>query len=826
LLEALIQYKRANVPEHTDESAYDGFMQLLRAFALVGHVNNSMIDLVANESTLPTSKLVETVRNMLRLIDYEMASATPALADIVYELSKVFTAATEVVPLLSQVATKRETGIETIWYEALAALTIDPTDEFSHVFAEESSIFTDYTAEANSQTTPGDDWTPWATPAEKDAVYFGHKHIMWNQLGLWLTTHMEGTKATGTIQFIAKANLVDGETFVLDDGANPAVTFWINQSGTYTPSGGYDDTNIEVDISGDTTAGEVAITGKAAINGITTGLLITGGTITAAELALENDNFGTAGNQAITETVTDAGFTVSGMSGGTDGIVGVWEYYDGNFVKEAPDSVTDETGYLRLRLDTYLGTANRAGTRIRVQFNETGAYEDVFSEWSGSYNYADTSSYLGQTTPSTSPADYTIGSDWEELTNLDDGTVHFSQDGDVTFDLPQTLTENWIAGLVNGETDYWLRYRVITAAGVTAVPVFQYGRLDQGKQYVQRQVTQGRTQSDNPLGSSDGTANQEFESSQDSYIDGSGEPYVDDELWTVVGNFLQSKPTDKHCVVKLGKNDRATLVFGDGINGKIPSAGVGNIRFDYRHDADADGNVGANTIVVDKSGLSYVNSLWNPRLAVGWKQAEGATEASLELAKIDGPASLRVKTVALNADDVVIMTRAYEDEQGASPFSRAKGIEEGFGPKTVKLVVVAAGGGAASAAQLDALDEYFNGDAYAHPPKPKRFVANQEVTSVNYAEKAIDVTATVYGDVTAKQVKDRLERILQPEALKEDGITWEWEFGATVTRARIIHEIFEVSETITNVTLTDPASDVALQADELPKAGTLAITVS
>ncbi|KKM81514.1 hypothetical protein LCGC14_1329060 [marine sediment metagenome] len=823
LLEALIQFKRTYVPEHTDESAYDGFMQLLSAFACVGHINNSMIDLVANESTLPTSKLVEQVRNMLRLIDYEMASATPAQADIVYELSKVLLVVTEVVPLLAQAATKREIGVETIWYEALAALTVDPTDEFSSVFAEESGAFVDYTMEANAPTI---NWTPWSTPAEKDAIYFGHSHIMWDKLGLWLATPMEGTKATGTIQFVAKASLVDGEKFVLDDGTNSAVTFWFNQTGGYTPSGGYDATNIEVDISGDTTAGDVAITAKAAINGVTTGLLITGGAIVAADLSLENDGFGTAGNQAITETVVNAGFTFSGMSSGTDGVVGIWEYYDGDFVKADPDAVTDETGYLRLRLDTYLGAANRAGTKIRVQFNSTGAYEDAFSAWSGSYNYVDTSSYLGQTVPSTTPADYTVGSDWEEFTGLTDGTEHLSQNGDVEFDLPQTISENWVAGIVNLVTAYWMRFRVITAAGVTVDPVFQYGRLDQGKQYVYRQVTQGKTQSDNPLGSSDGLADQEFETTQDNYIDGSGEPYVDAELWTVVANFLQSKSTDKHCRVKLGKDDRATLVFGDGINGKIPPAGVGNVRFDYRHDADDDGNAGYNTIVVDKSGLSYVNSLWNPRPAAGWKQAEGATPASLELAKVDGPASLRVKTVALNADDVVNMTKAYEDADGASPFVRAKGIEEGFGVKTLKLVVVAAGGDPASPAQLDALDEFFNGDAYAHPPVRKRFISNQEVTSVNYTQELIDITATVYGvGVVASEIENRLQQIIQPEAVKADGITWEWEFGATVTRSRIIHEIFEVSEEITNVVLAVPASDVVLQIDELPKAGTLLITV-
>lgn len=125
-----------------------------------------------------------------------------------------------------------------------------------------------------------------------------------------------GVKATGAIQFVAKADHVDGETFVLDDGSNPAVTFHIDKSGTYTPGGGYDDTNVQVDISGDTTVDEVAATAKTAINGATT-LDVTAGAVDSGGLLwLENDTGGVAGNQVITETVTHADFKVYGMSGG------------------------------------------------------------------------------------------------------------------------------------------------------------------------------------------------------------------------------------------------------------------------------------------------------------------------------------------------------------------------------------------------------------------------------------------------------------------------------------------------------------------------------
>jgi len=827
ILDALIQYKRTNVPEHTDESEYDPLMQFLRMQALVGHLNNCLLDLVANENTLPTAKLVDSVRNMLRLIDYELLTAAPAQADIVVELSKVFSTSYGLISEDAQFATEREAGKDPVIFERATAMEIARTDRFGYVFGCEGGSYTDYTTKANSQTTPADDWSPFTgAVAMKDAIYFGHDDIMWNQLGLWFTTPMAGTKATGWIQFVAKANLVDGETFVLDDGTNPAVTFHFNVTGGYTPVGGYDATNIEVDVSGDITSDQVATTAKTAINGVGSTLYITGGSITAGKLNLENDNFGIAGNQTITETVADGGFSVSGMSGGTEGIVGIWEYYDGDFEKQAPTGVTDLGGSLEFDLTGYLGSTNRQGTQIRVRFNETTAYQDVESVWSGGKNKV-TTGYLGQTSPSTTASDYTVGSDWEEMSGITDGTLMLSQNGQLVYTLPQTLTEDWIAGLINSVTAYWIRYRVITVTGIVDVPVFQYGRLDQGAQYLLASVTQGRTQIEDPLGSSDGTANQRFETSRDYYISGSMVFGVDGEDWTEVDNFLASKPTDKHYTIEIGEDDRATVVCGDGVTGKIPPTGTNNVYAEYRWGANEDGNTGYNTIVVNKSGLSYIKKIWNPRPAAGWDEAQGASETSLEQAKIAGPASIRTGLVALSPSDVEALTISFTDTEGARPFARAKAIEEGFGPKTIELVVVAKGGvdAQASTAQLAALDEYFNGDPYAHPPIDKHLVANQEVTSGNYTKKTINITATVYGDVTVSAIQSRLSAVISPSAVKDDGVTWEWDFGGDVPTSRILHEIFETSENITKVTLTVPSSDVVLSARELPVIGTVAITI-
>jgi len=121
---------------------------------------------------------------------------------------------------------------------------------------------------------------------------------------------------TGSITTVAKANLSDGETFVISDGTNPAVTFYFDVTGTYTPGSGYDATNIRVNVSGDTTADDVRDTCIAAIDGVGAGLLVDASNGGAATVTLTHDQGGSAGNQTVTETVSDAGFAVSGLTGG------------------------------------------------------------------------------------------------------------------------------------------------------------------------------------------------------------------------------------------------------------------------------------------------------------------------------------------------------------------------------------------------------------------------------------------------------------------------------------------------------------------------------
>jgi predicted phage baseplate assembly protein len=370
-----------------------------------------------------------------------------------------------------------------------------------------------------------------------------------------------------------------------------------------------------------------------------------------------------------------------------------------------------------------------------------------------------------------------------------------------------------------------MRYRLISVSTPTAPAILRL-TIDGGKQWVKANAIQGRSHSDNPIGSSNGSANQRFTGSREAFVVGSDAVYVDDVQWTRVENFLASRPTDRHYRVELGEKDVPTFIFGDGVTGAIPPTGVSNIRADYRYGADTNGNVGAGTITIDKAGLLYVSTITNPRPAAGWLAAEGADEASLERAKIAGPASLRTLTVALGPDDVeTLALGASKLDASIIGVTRAKAIEEGFGPKTIELVLVPAGGAAASTAQLDAMSTFFNGDALASPPVKKRIVANQEVTAVNYAARTIDLNVTVRGAPAGYEarIKAAINAFVQPETLKADGVTFEWDFGGRVPMSRIGREVFKLNTAISDVDFDE--ADVELEARELPVAGTINVTL-
>lgn len=125
--------------------------------------------------------------------------------------------------------------------------------------------------------------------------------------------------ASGSMTAIAKASLVDGETFTLDDGINTATVFEFDVAGDGVGGG-----NTQVNVSTDTTDVEVASRMVSAINGVGSTLLLSadnsGGTV--ATVTITHTRGGSVGNVTTwDDTVTNAGFLVTQPTGGAGDVV-------------------------------------------------------------------------------------------------------------------------------------------------------------------------------------------------------------------------------------------------------------------------------------------------------------------------------------------------------------------------------------------------------------------------------------------------------------------------------------------------------------------------
>ena len=794
LLRALIQYQRLYVPEITDESDEEPFQQLLRCYALVGHLNNVKLDIVANESLLPTSRLLESVRGHLALIDVTLQQASPASTDVILKLSKIFTTAIELVPEDSQFATVETDESPQIIFENNESFTIQPSNVTTGIYT-----FTAGKIKVLNNTFDAGD----AVTIESVDFRYG---IEWTD-GATIPDTLDNIVTS--INTSVASNILD-RVHAISDGIDTISLIPLSEdveSITVTETDNATD-NFEV-LSGGFGADR---SGLASTDSV------------FFDLYSDTPKIGDTiyiGHTNVMSTTLEFVFNTFGS-----GIDFVVEYYDGNLEDANPDSVTNLGSNLEFDLTTLLGSSDRSGTIVRVVYSQSGAEETRVSQYVGGKNIIQTLGLLGQSSVSTEENDYVLGTLWNEVSDTDDNTSGFTQDGKINFTLPQTVTQNWTTTTKNTVEAFWIRLRIISVSSPVNPNVDRI-RIDTGSQYIKIPVVQGQTVGDNPLGSSNGAENQEFTLTFDPLIEGTLEIEVDEgggfQTWSQQENFLNSNSASKHYTLDITADDISTIKFGDGQQGKIPTPGVDNIRAVYRIGADVSGNVGANTITVNKAGISFIESIYNPRQALGWTTKEGSTDEDLARLKIEGPATLRTRGRAITTDDCEFLATQYEDSNGSRLVARALAIEETFGVKTIELIVVGQGGALLTEAQRTDIDNYFNGNKTLGIDPV--LLANHEITTLNYTPNLIDVTATVTGG-NAEEIKNAVTALLNPEATFDDGVTKRWDFGDEVPFSIIISEIFEVDPiNIKKVDLTQPTTDIQLGTRELPLAGTVTITV-
>lgn len=334
---------------------------------------------------------------------------------------------------------------------------------------------------------------------------------------------------------------------------------------------------------------------------------------------------------------------------------------------------------------------------------------------------------------------------------------------------------------------------------------------------------------------STGLPNQEIALGKTPYIDGSAVVVAGNGSYVQVDNFLDSTPTDRHFTVVVDQNDRATIRFGNGVNGAIP-VGTGDIEF--KTGGGSVGRVDMNKLKVFEQ-TTWTDSLGNPlspTVTNPNKSSGGADRQSVAQIKERAPAALRVLNRTVAREDYEINALRLPDVARALMLTSNE--DNTIAENTGFLYIVPVGGGIPSVALKDAV---LNQVTVVYP---NTLTFDCQIRDPAYLTVNVDCVVFFRAGVNkagvAQAIKDALAAFFQIQ--NADGTTnFNIDFGANIkddegniTGELALSDIENVVRDITGVRklspvasdflLNDEHDDIVLLRREFPILGNVVIT--
>jgi hypothetical protein len=212
-------------------------------------------------------------------------------------------------------------------------------------------------------------------------------------------------------------------------------------------------------------------------------------------------------------------------------------------------------------------------------------------------------------------------------------------------------------------------------------------------------ATLEHSEPEDELFAASGLPNQEVILPATPYLDGSAAVTAGNGDYLEAVNFLGSAAIDRHFVVVVDQSERATLRFGNGINGTLPS---GTIAARYKTGGGATGNVNAGTLTklegsfTDANGNLVSVSATNPQAASG-----GTDRQTIAQIQALAPESIRVLNRSVSREDFEINVRRLPAVARALMLTSNE--DRGIAENTGILFVIPRGGGLPSQALKDAV---------------------------------------------------------------------------------------------------------------------------
>lgn len=271
--------------------------------------------------------------------------------------------------------------------------------------------------------------------------------------------------------------------------------------------------------------------------------------------------------------------------------------------------------------------------------------------------------------------------------------------------------------------------------------------------------------------------------------------------WTEQPHLLFSAPGDRHYVLD---RPAGRVVFGDGLNGRIPPAGVDNVRArHYQAGGGMAGNVGAGAVDQLLAGV-LAQGVSNPRAAEGGADAELVGRIGTR-----GALVTRHRRQAVTADDYAALAKEASPAVAVArvlPETRANGRPA---PGCVKVVVVPH---STSPRPQPSFELRRRVREFLDARVPAGVVGRVSVDGPDYLPVGARVTVAAVDPDDAgpllRRVHDTLGRFLHPLTGGPDGEGWP--FGRSV----FLSDVAAVLERLQGV---DYVRELVLEAQGLPQ---------
>jgi baseplate J-like protein len=166
-------------------------------------------------------------------------------------------------------------------------------------------------------------------------------------------------------------------------------------------------------------------------------------------------------------------------------------------------------------------------------------------------------------------------------------------------------------------------------------------------------------------------------------------------LWHEIDDIYTSTPAGRNYEL-----DRTIgeILFGDGINGKIPPVGLENVTANYTAGGDSKGNVAVKEINTLKSAVPFVDSVINPEPAEGGLDGE-------TIAKVlkRGPQGIKNRGQAVTAEDFEWLVREKFPSIAKVKCMPTTSMKGSFRPGHVTVVIIPASAEEKPVASLELL---------------------------------------------------------------------------------------------------------------------------